>query len=255
MKSDTRQQQILDLAGRQGFVSIDGLSRQFEVTPQTIRRDINQLCEQGLLERHHGGAVPRSSTHNVDYVERKALGSEAKRAIGRLVARHVPEGVSLFINIGTTTEAVAQELVNHKSLSVITNNLNVAAFLAAGTDLDVLIAGGLVRNRDGGIIGEATIDFINQFKVDIGIIGISGIDLDGTLLDFDYREVRVAQAIIRNARTVFLCTDHSKFGRNAMVRLGHIGEVSALFTDKAPPPPLAEVLSAHGVAVHIAKPE
>ena len=84
---------------------------------------------------------------------------------------------------------------------------------------------------------------------------IVGFDLDGTLLDFDYREVRVAQAIIRNARTVFLCTDHSKFGRNALVRLGHIGEVSALFTDKAPPPPLAEVLSAHGVAVHIAKPE
>ena len=70
MKSDNRQQQILDLASRQGFVSIDGLSRQFEVTPQTIRRDINQLCEQGLLERHHGGAVPRSSTQNVDYVER-----------------------------------------------------------------------------------------------------------------------------------------------------------------------------------------
>lgn len=172
----------------------------------------------------------------MDYVERKAQGSEAKRAIGRLVSRHVPEGVSLFINIGTTTEAVAQELVGHKNLSVITNNLNVAAFLAAGTDLDVLVAGGLVRNRDGGIIGEATIDFINQFKVDIGIIGISGIDLDGTLLDFDYREVRVAQAIVRNARTVFLCADHSKFGRNAMVRLGHIGEVSALFTDRAPPP-------------------
>ena len=81
MKSDTRQQQILDLASRQGFVSIDGLSRQFEVTPQTIRRDINQLCDQGLLERHHGGAVPRSSTHNVDYVERKALGSEDRAAL------------------------------------------------------------------------------------------------------------------------------------------------------------------------------
>lgn len=253
MKGDERTDQILDLAARQGYVSIEGLARQFAVTPQTIRRDINRLCADGLLERHHGGAVVRSSTHNVDYLARKTIGSSAKEAIGRLVARHVPNGASLFINIGTTTEAVARALTEHERLSVITNNLNVAAFLAAMTDFEVIVAGGLVRNRDGGIVGEATIDFINQFKVDYGIIGISGIDTDGTLLDFDYREVRVAQAIVRNARTVFLAADHSKFGRNALVRLGHIGEVAALFTDQPPPPPLSDVLTAHDVAIHVAR--
>lgn len=253
MKGEERTDQILDLAARQGYVSIEGLARQFSVTPQTIRRDINRLCADGLLERHHGGAVVRSSTHNVDYLARKSIGSSAKEAIGRLVARHVPNGASLFINIGTTTEAVARALTGHERLSVITNNLNVAAFLTGTTDFEVIVAGGLVRNRDGGIVGEATIDFINQFKVDYGIIGISGIDTDGTLLDFDYREVRVAQAIVRNARTVFLAADHSKFGRNALVRLGHIGEVAALFTDQPPPPPFSDVLAAHDVAVHVAR--
>lgn len=253
MKGEERTDQILDLAARQGYVSIEGLARHFAVTPQTIRRDINRLCADGLLERHHGGAVVRSSTHNVDYLARKSIGSSAKEAIGRLVARHVPNGASLFINIGTTTEAVAKALTGHERLSVITNNLNVAAFLTSTTDFEVIVAGGLVRNRDGGIVGEATIDFINQFKVDYGIIGISGIDTDGTLLDFDYREVRVAQAIVRNARTVFLAADHSKFGRSALVRLGHIGEVAALFTDQPPPPPLSDVLAAHDVAIHVAR--
>jgi DeoR family transcriptional regulator, glycerol-3-phosphate regulon repressor len=253
VKGEERTDQILDLAARQGYVSIEGLARHFAVTPQTIRRDINRLCADGLLERHHGGAVVRSSTHNVDYLARKSIGSSAKEAIGRLVARHVPNGASLFINIGTTTEAVAKALTGHERLSVITNNLNVAAFLTSTTDFEVIVAGGLVRNRDGGIVGEATIDFINQFKVDYGIIGISGIDTDGTLLDFDYREVRVAQAIVRNARTVFLAADHSKFGRSALVRLGHIGEVAALFTDQAPPPPLSDVLAAHDVAIHVAR--
>ena len=102
----------------------------------------------------------------------------------------------------------------------------------------MIVAGGVVRARDRGIVGEATIDLIRQFRVDFGVIGISGIDLDGTLLDFDYQEVRVAQAIIANSRQVFLAADHSKFGRNAMVRLGGLDEVDALFTDAPPPPPL-----------------
>lgn len=252
MNNAARRDEIVALAGRQGFVSIEMLAKRFDVTPQTIRRDINGLCDAGLLQRYHGGAGPASSVRNVAYSARKELESDAKLRIARLVASHVPNDCSLFINIGTTTEAVAQALTSHTGLSVITNNLNVAAFLSANTPFEVVVAGGVVRNRDGGIIGEATIDFINQFRVDIGIIGISGIDLDGALLDFDYREVRVAQAIIRNARRVFLAADHSKFGRSAMVRLDDIGAVDSLFTDQAPPEPLAEALRAQDVALHIA---
>jgi DeoR family transcriptional regulator, glycerol-3-phosphate regulon repressor len=114
--------------------------------------------------------------------------------------------------------------------------------LSSNEHFEVIVAGGLVRHRDGGLIGEATIDFIQQFRVDFGIIGISGIDLDGTLLDFDYREVRAARAIIDNSRKVFLAADHTKFGRNAMVRLGNIAEIDTLFTDQRPPA-LVEVLT------------
>ena len=96
-----------------------------------------------------------------------------------------------------------------------------------------------------------TIDFIEQFRVDYGVIGISGIDLDGTLLDYDYREVRAARAIIDNSRRVFMVTDHTKFGRNAMVRLGSIDEIDALFTDRRPPQPLDETLKAAEVALHV----
>ncbi len=121
---------------------------------------------------------------------------------------------------------------------MITNNLNVAALLAHKADFQVTVAGGVVRARDRGIVGEAAIDLIRQFRVDFGVIGISGIDLDGTLLDFDYQEVRVAQAIIASSRQVFLAADHTKFGRNAMVRLGGLDDVDALFTDAMPPAPV-----------------
>ena len=128
-------------------------------------------------------------------------------------------------------------------MRVITNNLNVAAILSGNDSFEVIVTGGMVRSKDRGITGHATIDFVRQFKVDYGIIGISGIDYDGTLLEFDYREVRVAQTIIANSRKVFLAADHTKFGRNAMVRMATIEEIDALFTDRRPPEVLVEAMA------------
>jgi DeoR family glycerol-3-phosphate regulon repressor len=247
-----RKEQILERARRQGYVAVEALASELGVTPQTIRRDINELCENNLLQRYHGGAGLPSSVENVAYTDRQVMNLAAKQRIARLVAAAIPNRSSLFINIGTTTEAVARALLDHAELRVVTNNLHVAGLLSANPSFEVIITGGVVRARDRGIVGEAALDVIRQFRVDFGIIGISGIDLDGALLDFDYREVRVAQAIIENSRQVLLVADHSKFGRNAMVRLGDISQIDALFTDQAPPPPLAERLAAVGVAVHVA---
>jgi DeoR family glycerol-3-phosphate regulon repressor len=248
-----READIVALVQRHGFVSIDELARQFNVTRQTIRRDINQLCQQGRLRRYHGGAGLPSSVENVAYGTRRVLMQAEKAAIARICAAEIPHGASLFLNIGTTTEEVARALAHHSGLRVVTNNLNVATTLGERTDVEVILAGGVVRARDFGIVGEATIDMIGQFKLDFGIIGISGIDADGSLLDFDYREVRVAQAIIRNSRQVALVADHTKFGRSAMVRLGTVDQVDTVFTDATPPAPFADLLARNNVRVHIAQ--
>jgi DeoR family glycerol-3-phosphate regulon repressor len=154
----------------------------------------------------------------------------------------VPHGCSLLVNIGTTTEEVARALVHHQDLRVVTNNLHVAAIRADNPDCEVIIAGGAVRARDRGIVGEATIDFIRQFKADIGIIGVSGLEEDGTLSDFDPREVKVAQTLIEQSREVWLVTDHDKFVRRALARLAHASQIDRLFTDAKPPEALARVL-------------
>ncbi|TFH87371.1 DeoR/GlpR family transcriptional regulator [Billgrantia azerbaijanica] len=252
MNQQQRQDAIIELVRRQGYASIEQLTEHFAVTPQTVRRDLNALSSEGLIRRVHGGAGLESSTVNTAYATRKTLNLEAKQRIAALVARHIPDQASLFINIGTSTELIAEALLEHQGLEVITNNLNVAAILQHKEDFNVIIAGGQVRSRDGGIIGEATIDFINQFKVDYGIIGISGIDEDGSLLEFDYQEVRVAQAILRNSRQVFLATDHSKFQRNPVVRQGNLAQLDALFTDRRPPEAILRLLQQHDVALHIA---
>lgn len=248
-----RQDAIVELVRQNGYVSIEQLTEHFAVTPQTIRRDLNTLAEEGRIRRVHGGAGMESSTVNTAYSTRKTMHLEEKERIAHTLATHIPDHASLFINIGTSNEIIAKALLDHRGLEVITNNLSVAAILQHKEDFTVIVAGGQVRSRDGGIIGEATIDFINQFKVDYGIIGISGIDEDGSLLEFDYQEVRVAQAIIANSRNVYLAADYSKFHRNPVVRQGNIAQLNALFTDRHPPEAIMRLLTQHDVALHIAK--
>jgi DeoR family glycerol-3-phosphate regulon repressor len=249
-----RHRQLLDHLRKHGDTSVEVLASLLGVTAQTIRRDIRELGDAGLLARYHGGVgIPAASTvENIDYAERRVMNSDAKRRIGELAATCIEHGRSLIINIGTTTEEVSKALLQHEGIRVVTNNLNVASILSNNPQAEVIVAGGLVRKRDRGIVGEATIDFMRQFKVDVGIIGISGIELDGTLLDYDYREVRVTQAIIEQSREVWLVADHTKFGRHALVRMGNIGQIDKFFTDLPLPPEMQQAFDDAGVEVMVA---
>ncbi|WP_312223827.1 DeoR/GlpR family DNA-binding transcription regulator [Rhizobium rhizoryzae] len=229
-----RQEEIVALAKANGKVLVDELAVRFSVTPQTIRKDLNDLCDARALTRVHGGAIFPTGNENVKYESRRAIAAAEKQAIGRMAAGLIPDNSSLFINIGTTTEAVGEALADHRELMVITNNINVANRLRLFSGIEVVIAGGVVRREDGGIVGEAAVDFIRQFKVDFAVIGVSAIDEDGALLDFDFREVKVAQAIISNARHVILVSDSSKFERTAPVRIGHISQIHTFITDHCP---------------------
>ena len=247
-----RHRQLLDHIRQHGDTSVEELAKVLSVTAQTIRRDIRELEDARLLARYHGGVGIPSTVENIDYDQRRVMNSDAKRRIGQLAATCVEHGRSLIINIGTTTEEVSKALLQHKGIRVVTNNLNVASILSNNEEAEVIVAGGLVRKRDRGIVGEATIDFMRQFKVDIGIIGVSGIEDDGTLLDYDYREVRVTQAIIEQSREVWLVADHTKFGRHALVRLGNIAQVDKFFTDAPLPAPVQQAFELAGVEVLVA---
>ena len=247
-----RHRQLLAHIRQHGDTSVEELVNVLEVTAQTIRRDIRELEDEGLLARYHGGVGLLSTVKNIDYDQRRVLNIDAKQRIGKLAADRVEHGRSLIINIGTTTEEVSRALLQHKKIRVVTNNLNVASILSNNEEAEVIVAGGLVRKRDRGIVGEATIDFMRQFKVDIAIIGVSGIEDDGTLLEYDYREVRVTQSIIEQSREVWLVADHSKFGRHALVRLGSVAQIDKFFTDAPVHQAALESFEKAGVEVLVA---
>ncbi len=247
-----RQTDIVELALNKRRIGVDHLAELFNVTPQTIRRDLKDLSKRGLLRRVHGGAVLSSGVANYGYEARRELAAEEKRRIGLKAASLITNDCSLLINIGTTTEQVAVALRGKSGILAITNNINVINILKGYSDFEVIVAGGVVRHSDGGIVGEAAVDFIRQFKVDYAVIGTSAIDEDGSLLDYDYREVKVAQAIIENARHTILVADSMKFERSAPVRIGHLSQLGSFVTDRPLPRRIAQVCRDNDVGVEIA---
>ncbi len=244
-----RHADIIDLAKARGRVSVDELAEHFDVTPQTIRKDLNDICDRRLLTRIHGGAVYQAGTVNTEYEQRRTIAAEEKRAIGRAAADLIPDSASLFMNIGTTVEAVSEALISHSKLMVITNNLNVANRLCRYEQMEVVVTGGVVRGTDAGIVGEAAVDFIQQFKVDFAVIGASAIDADGYLLDFDFREVKVTKAIISNARHVILVSDAIKFDRSAPVRIAHLSQINTFVTDHCSEEAIKQICKEHDVSL------
>ncbi len=235
MSLSFRQSDILEVAEQEGRVTVEGLAERFQVTVQTIRRDLTELSDAGKLDRVHGGAVLRSGVSNIGYEDRRALNHEAKTRIAERCAADIPEGSSIFMNIGTSTEAVARQLLNHRNLMVVTNNMNVANILAENPDCQIVVAGGVLRRSDSGLVGNLAVSTIRQFKFDHAIIGCSALDADGDLMDFDLQEVLVSQTIIEQARQISLVADASKFQRTAPARIASLSDVDIVYTDQPLP--------------------
>ncbi len=247
--SSRRQVEIVDWLREKGRVTVEDLAAHFAVTPQTIRRDLNELSSAQLVVRVHGGAMVASGVVNLAYEARKLIAGPHKKLIGEAAARLVPDHSSVFVNIGTTTEEAARALGGHTGLLVITNNLHVASELHRNPGIEVVLLGGSVRRADGGVVGAQAVEMIGQFRVDLAIIGTSAIEPDGTLLDFDIREVQASRAIIEHARRVVLVADGSKFARSAPVRVAHLSEIDVFVTDRLPSQAVAELCRSHEVAV------
>ena len=250
----SRQRSIMEFIREHGSVQVDELSAHLQVTPQTIRRDLNQLYDLKLVQRVHGGAVIKDTIENLGYGARKLLMAGEKNEIAKLTAEIIPDNSSMFINLGTTVECVAECLVDRNSILVITNNINVASTLWPSRSIEVMIAGGTIRHSDGGIVGTSTEEFIDKFKPDFAIIGCSAIDETGEFFDYDLREVRVTQAIIRQARSVILVTDSMKLDRRAPVKVGTLTDVDILVTDDGISDEFVEVCRQNNVDVIIAEP-
>ncbi|MFP5415952.1 MAG: DeoR/GlpR family DNA-binding transcription regulator [Actinomycetes bacterium] len=255
MYAEERQHEIVTRARELGRVSVAELATRFDVTPETIRRDLDALSIRGLLSRVHGGAVPaeklRLAEAPVD--TRDTASTEQKLAIATRAVALLPrrEGLTVLLDSGTTTARLGSLMPSWVSL-VVTNSVPSAAALSARQDLDVMLLGGMVRGITQATVGAQAYIELERLRVDVAFMGANGFSVDHGFSTPDPNEARIKQAMVRSASEVYVLADASKWGVDYLVRFAALGEVDALVTDAGLPDSAASDLRAAGLHVEVA---
>jgi len=243
----TRQRHILALIEVDGAQQIEDLALRYGLTTQTIRRDINALCDLGHARRFHGGVDLPVMSRNISVNARSQLHSPAKRRIASYIASQITAGSTVFLGIGSTVQFVAAALREHADLTVVTNNVDVALTLGNAPNVELHLTGGIWRANDQDVVGPDAVKFFGKFYATFAVIGAGGLSAEHGVLDFSYGEAQIANAIIENSRTRFLAADFSKWGRDASVRVAPFDKLTHLVTDQNPTPAAQRTLTESGV--------
>lgn len=242
-KKHKRREEIAALVMEQGAVTVGALAERFNVSMQTIRRDVDVLCEDSMMRRAHGRIELGKEFLNTPFDQRAGTNRTGKRAIGEAAAELISDGSTLFISIGSTPLSVAQSLRRRKGLTVITNNLSAAMALSEEVSNRIILPGGELRLPDRDILGNDVLDFFGRFRADFALCGVAGVAEDGGLLDFHTSEVRVRQKICKNAQHSLLVADVSKFGRMAPALGDNIADMDHVIIDRRPDDRFAPLLT------------
>jgi DeoR family fructose operon transcriptional repressor len=254
MYAEERQNAIAQLVADDGRASVTELARQFDVTTETVRRDLASLERLKIVRRVHGGAVPATmlSAAETAVTDREMSRRAQKRAIGAAAQQFLPAaGGSAIFDAGTTTAAAARH-VTPRSFAAVTNSLPVAATLSAVPDVDIQLLGGRIRGITQAAVGPTTIDALRRIRVDIAFVGTNGVDLEFGLSTPDPDEAAVKSAIIDSAAYVVLLCDSSKFDQRSMVSFAGLDLIDAVVTDDGVTDADRAALTERGIEVVVA---
>ncbi|MBX9457191.1 MAG: DeoR/GlpR family DNA-binding transcription regulator [Rhizobium sp.] len=252
MNHSKRHRAILNLLQQDGTVTIADLARRLDVSLETVRRDIKPLASEGAILKMHGAISLPSVIGEAPFERRMRENSDAKRAIAAAMATTVRDGDSIMLDTGTTTSFLARELLGHRRLTVITNSSDIARTLSTVNDNRVYMAGGELRSDNGAAFGVTAIEFVSRFSVSHSVISTGAIDALGGIMDFDLEEAEFARMVLSCGRRTVAITDHSKFGRQGLVKVCDFSAIGEIITDQSPPPHILRALEAASVRLTLA---
>ena len=253
MNHSKRHSDILRLLQQEGTVLISDLARKLDVSLETVRRDIKPLTAAGAVVKIHGAVALPSDIGEAPFEKRMRENSEAKKAIAVAVAATIRDGDSVMLDTGTTTSYLARELLGHRRLTVVTNSSDIARTLSTVNGNRVYMAGGELRSDNGAAFGVSAIEFISHFSVGHAVITTGAVDAGVGIMDYDLEEAEFARAVVARGKRAIVVTDHSKFGRQGLVRVCAFDALTDLFTDTAPPRDISAALKKASVAVTLAE--
>lgn len=243
MHPQERHHTIVDYLTKKGFTTVAELCDMFSVSEMTIRRDLDELQKQGLLKRTYGGATAaEGSFFEVSLRAKMAHFIEEKMRIGKAAADLVQDGQTVILNGGSTTYQIAKNLVNHKRITLVTNAINIAGELLNGSQINILVSGGILSKSSACLIGPQTEAFLSDVNADILFLGVEGIHVDSGLMVPDVIEAHTNRAMVKAARKTVVVADHSKLGRNALFTICPVNEIDLIITDHNASPEVVEQL-------------
>ncbi len=234
MMAAERRTQILQIIRKAGRVKVNELAAQFDTSAVTIRSDLNELAQRGLVQRSHGGAMlPDAILRESPLEERLKAHAEEKRRIGAVAAAMIHDNETIILDSGTTTLEIARQIKSKKGLHIITNGINIAAELLDARDSEVFIVGGTVRGESASINGRFAEEMFDQFSADKLFLSGAGCDLEFGVSGANLEETMVNRAMLRIAREIILVADASKFSRRSMSRIAPFSEIDTVISDKS----------------------
>ena len=252
MFAEERKRRIVAYVDKQKRVTVQELCDEFGVSSATIRNDLNQLYENGLLKRTHGGAIANVQT-NFELItnEKTARFMNEKRAIAKEALRFVHEGDCIALDAGTTILETARLLGGFEKLRVLTYDLNIAAYLDANTNVDLYIAGGQVRRGHHYMIGSASVEAFAKLHVDVFLMSANGVDPRAGLTTPQVETAQIKEGIIRNAGKRVLLADSSKVGNISFAKFADLSDVDVLITDSYADTQIIDQIRSAGTDVQI----
>lgn len=252
MLQEERQQLILQMLKENQSVRIAELCSRLKVTRETIRRDLYEMEQQGLLKKVHGGAILAKTNVEPPYSARSVLNLAEKEAIATAAAAFVEDGDAIYIDLGTTTHLFAKHLHDKKGITVITNALMVALELSRHPDAKVIMSGGELRAGDLALSGPVARKSLENFFVDKAFIGVGGLAIESGFTDYHVGESEVRQLMLKNAKEKYALIDHSKINVTAFAKVAELSEIDVVITDAQLPQPISQRLLEEGLQVVVA---
>ena len=232
MMAEERRMQILQIVRSAGRVRVSALARRFSTSAVTIRNDLNELHQRGVVLRSHGGAVlPEKILRESPVHERLKAYSDEKLRIGAMAASLIHDGDTIILDSGTTTLEIARQIKKKQGLQIITNGVNIAAELLDARDAQLFIVGGTVRGESASICGRFTEEMFDQFSADKLFLSGAGCDLDFGVSGANLEETMVNRAMLRISREIILVADSSKFSKRSMSRIASFAEIDTIISD------------------------
>ncbi len=235
-----------------GVCRVGDLAVSLGVSGETVRRDIKLMVREGLVRKVHGGVALLDRAREPAFRQRLRENSQAKKAIAEYAAREVHDGDSIMLDTGSTTAYVAEALLGHRDLTVMTNSVDIANTLATRNGNRVFMAGGELRADDGAVLGAGAVAFIGQFRAHIAFLSVGAIDIEDGLMDYHMSEAEFSRAVIERAERTIVVADRSKLGVRALVRVAGFDAIDTLITDSEPLPAFARKLRHDEVRVVVA---